>query len=536
MSVFGSLAAGSPVLLGPGSPAAIMNSGAYLGGWFNAIIQGGAPTIEDMNGLFYVDSYQLNYILQQGIPEWNSQTTYYTNNFVANNGLLYVSLLDNNLNHTVSTGTAWQLFAAGGSSSGVSSLNALTGNIAITQGSNASVNTTGSSIVISGLFNGNNYLALNGSNSPASAISFGGQDLTNLGSVNATKTVVAGVYPLSFMSGSGYILLDGGTTGTPEIQIYGGFNNILAMQWDDNDLILLNKGAGLDLARIGLNHFDFFDGSNNITFSKDTDQNIIVGLGALSTTGTSGFLYIPTMPGMPTGTPKALTGRAPMIIDSTDNSFYFYSSGSWHTPSGGGGGGVSSLNGLTGPLALIAGSNVTFGSTGSTITINSSGGGGGGANTTLSNLGTTAINADLLFDADQTYDIGASAAVANDIYTLTLKTAGVDQTQVQVSGCILIEETGHMSVSWTDRQLLDPTENVSVDWNGREFFDELGNLVGGWGSSAGSAQFAATNLALIQTTDTSATAGAASTLPITPELYIEININGTVYKIPAYNV
>jgi hypothetical protein len=37
-------------------------------------------------------------------------------------------------------------------------------------------------------------------------------------------------------------------------------------------------------------------------------------------------------------------------------------------------------------------------------------------------------------------------------------------------------------------------------------------------------------------TDTSATAGAASALPATPALYLEVSINGTVYKIPAYSI
>ena len=37
-------------------------------------------------------------------------------------------------------------------------------------------------------------------------------------------------------------------------------------------------------------------------------------------------------------------------------------------------------------------------------------------------------------------------------------------------------------------------------------------------------------------TATSATTGAASPLPTDPALYLEISINGTVYKIPAYNM
>ncbi len=61
----------------------------------------------------------------------------------------------------------------------------------------------------------------------------------------------------------------------------------------------------------------------------DKDANVIVGLGALTTTATNGFLYIPTCPGPPTGTPTALSGRAPLVIDSTNNKLYFYSGGQW---------------------------------------------------------------------------------------------------------------------------------------------------------------------------------------------------------------
>lgn len=63
---------------------------------------------------------------------------------------------------------------------------------------------------------------------------------------------------------------------------------------------------------------------------------------------------------------------------------------------GGGGGGVSTLNGLSGALTLVAGSGVTIISGGSDITISTT---LSGANTALSNLIATAINADLIFAA-----------------------------------------------------------------------------------------------------------------------------------------
>ena len=50
---------------------------------------------------------------------------------------------------------------------------------------------------------------------------------------------------------------------------------------------------------------------------------------ALATTATDGFLYVPTCAGTPTGTPTAITGMAPIVVDTTNNKLYFYSGGAW---------------------------------------------------------------------------------------------------------------------------------------------------------------------------------------------------------------
>lgn len=61
----------------------------------------------------------------------------------------------------------------------------------------------------------------------------------------------------------------------------------------------------------------------------DASGNVRVGTAALATTAIDGFLYIPTCPGTPTGTPTAITGLAPIVINSTNNKLYFYSGGVW---------------------------------------------------------------------------------------------------------------------------------------------------------------------------------------------------------------
>jgi len=58
--------------------------------------------------------------------------------------------------------------------------------------------------------------------------------------------------------------------------------------------------------------------------------NIVAGASAaLATTATNGFLYVPTCAGTPTGTPTAITGMAPIVVDTTNNKLYFYSTGQW---------------------------------------------------------------------------------------------------------------------------------------------------------------------------------------------------------------
>lgn len=61
-----------------------------------------------------------------------------------------------------------------------------------------------------------------------------------------------------------------------------------------------------------------------------TSGSVIAGgSAALATTATDGFLYVPTCAGVPTGTPTAVTGMAPIVVNTTNNKLYFYSGGAW---------------------------------------------------------------------------------------------------------------------------------------------------------------------------------------------------------------
>lgn len=50
---------------------------------------------------------------------------------------------------------------------------------------------------------------------------------------------------------------------------------------------------------------------------------------ALATNATDGFLYVPSCAGAPTGVPTAITGKIPIVADSTNNKLYIYSGGAW---------------------------------------------------------------------------------------------------------------------------------------------------------------------------------------------------------------
>lgn len=118
---FGSLAQAAPAYTT--NPTTIQALGAYLTGWFGAVIGSNSPAIEDMNAICYLYAYQLAYAFQAGIAEWDSATTYYIGSFVTVNstGLVYRSIVDTNLNNAVSDTTKWAVAFQPNASASISS-------------------------------------------------------------------------------------------------------------------------------------------------------------------------------------------------------------------------------------------------------------------------------------------------------------------------------------------------------------------------------------------------------------------------------
>lgn len=104
-AVFGSLAAGTPVF--STDPETIQSNGNYLGGWFSAVLGGNSPAIQDMNSLNYLFAYQLAYLMQSGVAEWDTNTEYFTGSLVMSAGRIYSSLVDNNLGYAITDTAKW---------------------------------------------------------------------------------------------------------------------------------------------------------------------------------------------------------------------------------------------------------------------------------------------------------------------------------------------------------------------------------------------------------------------------------------------
>ena len=124
-----------------------------------------------------------------------------------------------------------------------------------------------------------------------------------------------------------------------------------------------------------------------------------------------------------TGAPTTIPGVFPgnLYIDiSTGNIWELNSLFIWVLlPSGGGGGGVSSLNGLTGVLNILAGAGITVTPSGSGITIAATGGGGGvtSLNSLTGALDITAGSGIVVTPGGSSISIASAATPWTDIQT-----------------------------------------------------------------------------------------------------------------------
>lgn len=107
---FGSARAGTFVL--DNDPDVIQSLSAWGAGINAATVSGEKlPALEESQGVHYVETRQLSYILQEGIPEWDSGTTYFTSSLVkaVNSVIVYRSLIDENTSNPLSDPMSWRM-------------------------------------------------------------------------------------------------------------------------------------------------------------------------------------------------------------------------------------------------------------------------------------------------------------------------------------------------------------------------------------------------------------------------------------------
>lgn len=102
---FGSETAGFP--LKTKNVETIQALSAFSTGWQDAVVSSNkAPFLEDMNSIMYVTIYQLCYLFQEGIPEWNADTTYFIGSMCRkeSTGQIWISRIDDNLGNALPSG------------------------------------------------------------------------------------------------------------------------------------------------------------------------------------------------------------------------------------------------------------------------------------------------------------------------------------------------------------------------------------------------------------------------------------------------
>ena len=111
---FGSALAGT--YNGTSDVATIQGLPAWQDGFIGAVTPNTQfPPLPEMTGFGKVLSYQLCYLLQQGVAEYDSGTTYYEGNWVSYNKALYVAKQDNFSNQLPTNTTYWTKFTGGSS-------------------------------------------------------------------------------------------------------------------------------------------------------------------------------------------------------------------------------------------------------------------------------------------------------------------------------------------------------------------------------------------------------------------------------------
>ena len=97
---------------------------------------------------------------------------------------------------------------------------------------------------------------------------------------------------------------------------------------DTGQLIFGGPSSALDAAFLQSFKEGTSTGARNF-YLQPLGGGVVLGINGVTTTSTSGFPYIPSCAGIPTGTPVAISGYAPMCCDGTNGKLYVYLTGAW---------------------------------------------------------------------------------------------------------------------------------------------------------------------------------------------------------------
>lgn len=112
IAVMGSFKSGTPIYT---DDIEKLQNTAFEEGYASALVANEAPFMEEQNSVPYVLSKQLAYLFQEGIPEYDENTTYYTNSICKVANKLYVSKTDDNLgNNPTESGDNWEELSTNG--------------------------------------------------------------------------------------------------------------------------------------------------------------------------------------------------------------------------------------------------------------------------------------------------------------------------------------------------------------------------------------------------------------------------------------
>lgn len=119
ITAFGTAKTSQPVYT---NDVSTIQTNTYTQGWTPSLMSDLAPYLQDSNALWYVITSQMAYVYQEGIPEYDANTTYYTGSIVksiTNNEVnLYTSLTNDNIGNSLTDGTYWKSFNLGASDIG----------------------------------------------------------------------------------------------------------------------------------------------------------------------------------------------------------------------------------------------------------------------------------------------------------------------------------------------------------------------------------------------------------------------------------